>query len=299
MKKKDIFFVLFVVFIWGFGYAVIKLGIKGVPPLFLGTIRFTLSSIPAIFFVKRPPISWKWIIILGLTINVGHFALLFTAIKLGIFAGLSAVIMQTQVLFTMSMSVIFLKEKWDWNNIVGLILGICGIASIGSCCFSREMIGPFLLTLLAAFCWALGNIVISYCSQNMENFSMFSLITWSGAIAILPFALLSLYLEGFSSWVFTITTHPLSFAFSVIYLSSLATMIGFGLWGQLLKKYSSLLITPFALLIPIVSIISCKVIFREKLLFWQNIGCLFIFFALLINIFGRKIVKIIIKNKNL
>ena len=45
---------LLVILVWGVNFAVIKVGLVGVPPLLLGALRFMLAAFPALLFFKAP-----------------------------------------------------------------------------------------------------------------------------------------------------------------------------------------------------------------------------------------------------
>ena len=77
--------------LWGFNFVVIKVGVGEVPPLFLAALRFFFSAFPAILFVKRPAVPWKYLAAYGLFLGVGEFGLLFSAIKLGAPAGVASI----------------------------------------------------------------------------------------------------------------------------------------------------------------------------------------------------------------
>ena len=49
MKKKDILLSILIVILWGVNFTVIKLGLSGVPSMLLVSMRYLLSTFPAIF----------------------------------------------------------------------------------------------------------------------------------------------------------------------------------------------------------------------------------------------------------
>ncbi|MEI8301267.1 MAG: EamA family transporter, partial [Chlamydiota bacterium] len=75
---------ILVVVIWGFNFVVIQIGLQEIPPLLLCFSRFFLTSIPAIFFVKRPQIPFKMLLLYGLTMFVLPFSLLFIGMHAGL-----------------------------------------------------------------------------------------------------------------------------------------------------------------------------------------------------------------------
>ena len=68
MSPRDLLLALVVVVAWGVNFVVIKVGLHGVPPMLLGALRFTLAAVPAVFFIKRPKLPWRWLLAYGATI---------------------------------------------------------------------------------------------------------------------------------------------------------------------------------------------------------------------------------------
>lgn len=97
MAPRDLLLALVVILAWGVNFVVIKLGLHGVPPMLLGTLRFCLAAFPAILFVRRPQVSWRLLLAYGLTISLGQFAFLFSAMYVGMPAGLASLVLQAEI----------------------------------------------------------------------------------------------------------------------------------------------------------------------------------------------------------
>ncbi|OCX95336.1 MAG: hypothetical protein BCV62_14250 [Pseudomonas sp. K35] len=89
MSPRDLLLALVVIVVWGMNFVVIMVGLHDVPPMLLGALRFMLAAVPAVFFIKRPQVPLRWMLAYGLTISLGQFAFLFTAMKHGMPAGLA------------------------------------------------------------------------------------------------------------------------------------------------------------------------------------------------------------------
>ena len=288
MKQKDIIIGLLVILVWGLNFIAIKLGLQELPPLLLGTLRFVFASFPAIFFLPKPPVSWPWLIALGLSINVGQFSFLFLGMKLGMPAGLASLVLQSQAFFTLLVAVTWCKQTWAWNHLVGLTLSACGMAIIalqqGG---TMTMIG-FGLTLAAAACWGIGNIIMRNATLGVPPFSMLSLIVWAGAVAILPLAFLSLVVEGYDAWLAAFHVPTWTTLGSVLYLAFFATLIAYGLWGKLLSRYPAPIVSPLALMVPVVGMSSSAVFLGESLSVQQGIGALLVMIGLVVHVMGGR-----------
>lgn len=288
MKTKDIGIGLIVVVLWGLNFIAIKVGLQDAPPLLLGALRFLTAAFPAIFFIKKPPVPWRWLIALGLSINVGQFALLFMGMKWGMPAGLASLVLQSQAFFTLAIAVVLLGERWRWNHLAGLALAACGMAVIGLQQNTSMTALGFWLVVGASLSWGIGNVITRKATQGVPPFSMLALVVWSGAVAILPLALLSLVVEGPAAWVATWHAFNWSTGASLLYLAYGATLAGYGLWGRLLSRYPAATVSPFALLVPIVGMSSSALILGESLSLWQTGGAFLVMAGLGVNVFGGR-----------
>jgi len=127
MKKRDLMLALLVVVVWGANFTVIKLGLAGLPPMLLVALRYTFAAVPAIFFVKRPEIGWKYIFAYGMAVGVGQFSCLFYAMNIGMPAGTSSVILQAQAFFTLIFAAVLLKEPLRIFHTLGLLIAAVGL----------------------------------------------------------------------------------------------------------------------------------------------------------------------------
>jgi O-acetylserine/cysteine efflux transporter len=258
------------------------------PPLLLGALRFVLACFPIIFFLPRPPIPWRSLVTLGLTINVGQFSLLFIGMKVGMPAGLASLVLQSQAFFTLLIAVAWLGERWRWNHLAGLVIAACGMTIIGVPQGGEMTIAGFGLTLAAAASWSAGNIVMRQITLSAPPFSMLSLVIWAGAVAILPLTALSWLLEGYAAWLAAYQTLNWISVSSLIYIAFFATLAGFGLWGKLLSRYPAAVVSPLSLLVPVVGMSSSAVLLGEAISLWQGVGALLVMAGLAMNVFGGK-----------
>lgn len=286
MQRQDILIGLVVITVWGLTFIAIKLGLRDVPPFMLAALRFLLATFPVIFFLPRPPIAWRWLIILGLTINVGQFSFLFLGMKVGMPAGLASLMVQAQAFFTLLVAVTWLGERWQWNHLIGLALSACGMAIIGFQQGGEITVVGFGLTLAAAACWGIGNVIMRRATIGVPAFSMLSLVVWAGAVAILPLTLLSWLLEGYEAWLTAFSNPSWISIGSLVYLSFFSTLLGYGLWGKLLSKYPAAVVSPFALLVPVVGMSSSALLLGESVSLWQGIGALLVMGGLIVHGLG-------------
>ena len=288
LSVSDIMMGLTSATVWGLNFVAIKIGLQEIPPFMLGVLRFIAVIFPCIFIFPRPPIPWRWLIALGLTLNAGQFGLLFLGIKLGMPVGLASLLSQAQNFFTLLLAVIFLGERWMKNQLIGLLLAVSGLIIIGLNQGENMTTAGFLLVIAAASNWGAGNVIIRKITRGTQSFSMLSLLVWAGAVAILPLTLLSLIVEGPAAWAAAFSSLTWRTFASVAYLSYVAIFIGYGFWGRLMSRHPAGMVSSFALLVPIVGIVSSSLLLKETLSFWQGLGALLVMAGLAFHIFGAK-----------
>lgn len=162
LAPRDLLLVLAVVTIWGFAFVPMRWALDSVPPFALAALRFLFAAVPALFFIRRPDVPWSTLVIYGFAIGVFQFGLLFLGMQLGMPAGLSSLVIQTQVFFTIGLAAWWLHDRLDRHSLIGAAIAAAGIAVLAWHKFTAgataTLLG-FLLVLGGALAWAVGNIV--------------------------------------------------------------------------------------------------------------------------------------------
>lgn len=287
-RRADLILALIVIFAWGVNFAVIKVGVADVPPLLLGALRFMLAAFPAVLLLRPPKVPLRLYFLYGMTISVGQFALLFSAIHVGMPTGLASLVLQSQSFFTMLFATWWLKEHWRANQLAGLMLAAVGLVLIGSAHGLSMPLAGFLLTVAAAVMWACGNIVTravgTYGPMNQLAF-----VVWASLVPPLPFLLLSAWLEGPAAMQVALQHFSWQSFASVAYLAWVATLFGYGVWTHLLSRYPANRVAPFTLLVPLVGLTTGWVVFGEALQPIHFAGGALLMAGLLLNLFGHRL----------
>ena len=178
MPLKDLLFALVVVSIWGFNFVIIKWGLQGLTPLALAAYRFVVVLFPAIFFIKPPKVRWDKIVLFGLTQSFGQFAFLFSAISVGMPAGLASVVLvmllgQPRIFYSMARDGLLpsafgkVHPKFQTPYISTLITGT--VAAVVGGLFPIGLLGELVSigTLLAFVIVSAGVLVLRYRSPDL------------------------------------------------------------------------------------------------------------------------------------
>src|SRR3954467_3729070 len=130
LRPRDALLALAVVAIWGTNFVVIKVGLRELPPFLFATLRFLFCAIPFVAFLKRPAVRWRWLAAYGVLLGAGQFGLLFYAMRADISPGLASLVIQTQVFFTIALSVAWFGERVSRATLAGSAVSVVGLGMI-------------------------------------------------------------------------------------------------------------------------------------------------------------------------
>ena len=289
LSRADWAKALVVVVVWGLNFVVMKWGLATLSPLVLCALRFLAASLPFLLFVRPPRhLSWGVMAAYGLVQGVGQFGLLFTGMQLGMPAGMSSVVLQTQAFITMLMAAALLGEtphRWQW---LGLCIAIGGLVFIGAAHgdgASGMTLAGFLLTVGAAAMWA-GSNLLTRVAARQGPYEPVSFIVWSSVFPIVPLLLLACVVDGSEAVVQQLRGLGGRELGVVAYLALLSTLLGYGLWTRLLQRYAASTVAPLSLLVPVVGLLSAMLLLGERPTAWQWMGTLGVLAGMVINQFG-------------
>jgi O-acetylserine/cysteine efflux transporter len=285
MRLPHFALAILVTAIWGFNIAVVKASLEEIPPLLLCFLRFFFSSIPAIFFIKRPAVPFRIIVRYGLVMFGLIYALFFTGMHVGVTAGLASVLLQLQVFFTILLGVIFFKEKLHLWQIVGALVAALGIAFIVMNIGDDVTLLGLLLVMGAALSWAGGNVI----SKKIGRVNMVSLVAWGSLVAWPPFLAMTLFADGPDKIMLVLQNLTWISVAAIFYIAVVATLVAFGIWSWLLHHHPLGAVAPFSLLIPVFAITSSALMLGEPLQAWKLTAALLVTAGLAINFAGPRL----------
>lgn len=279
MKPTYFLFVVLLVLIWGVNFVVIKVGLDGFPPIFLAFARFFLTSLPAVFFLKRPVVPFRRVAFYGLVMFALQFSCFFIGMKLGVPPGLAAILLQTNVFFSLIIAMVFFQEKLKPLQIVGALISFSGITYAGINVQGELSLAGFFLLIAAAAFWGAGSAI----SKVIGKVNMVSLVVWGSFVAWPPLLLLSLLVEGPEEIAYSFEHLSWISVGALAYLTYLSTLFGFGLWSWLLHHLPLSKVAPFTMLVPIVAMLTSSLILGEPLQSWKIEAAILVIGGLLIN----------------
>ncbi|MFI1864740.1 EamA family transporter [Streptomyces jumonjinensis] len=268
MTGRDRLLAALVAVLWGLNFLAVRIGLDHYPPVFLSAMRFLVVALPVLLFVPRPKAPLRWLVVYGMGFGVMQFGLLFIAIDTGMPSGQASVVVQAAAPFTMLLGLL-LGERISRRQLAGIGIAVLGMTAIAVERARDAALLPLVLTLLAAFGWALGNIAGR--QARPDNPLRFAL--WMTVLPPIPLLALSAVLEGpTTGW------RALGESFSVdglpgltalLYTALAGSVVGAGIWSTLLKRYEAGTVAPFSMLVPVVAVAAAWLALDEELTAWS------------------------------
>jgi len=286
MHPRHIMLAVLVTVIWGFNFVFVHFGLEELPPLTLCALRFFMASVPLVFFIKRPNVSWPLLILYSFLTFALQFAFLFIGMNAGVAPGLTSLLAQTQVFFSFMFAALFLGERLTRWQIMGASLAFTGLLVVAEHLGGVDITGSgFVWILLASMAWGAGNS----CIKKMGGAQGLSLIVWASFLAFPPLLIASCLLDGPA--VIMTSLHQITWrgASAVMYITYGSTWIGYGIWAWLLSTYSVGTVVPFTLLVPIFGMFASSIVFGEGLPAWKMIAAILIMLGLMVHLFGSRL----------
>jgi O-acetylserine/cysteine efflux transporter len=260
MSRRHTALAVVIAAVWGVNFVVIHAGLQHFPPLLFSALRFTFVALPAVFFVGRPRVRWYWVVAIGGSLGVLSFGLLFVGIDQGMPAGLSSLVLQTQVIFTVAFAALTLGERPRRSQVIGATVALAGLAVIATERASSAPILPFLLVIAAAAAWGISNV----CTRVAQPPDGLALMVWASLVAPLPLLGLSFAFDGAHAIGAALRGIDVGGIAALAYIVGPSTLFGFAAWTGLLRRYPTAVVAPFTLLVPVFGIAAAALTLGER-----------------------------------
>ena len=267
MTVRHTLLALLVAVIWGLNFLAIDLGLDGVPPLVFLALRFAVVSLAA-FFIKPPGVGWRTVVLVGTFLSFGQFTLLYLSLSLGMPPGLASLLLQSQIVLTVIVSAVVLRERPTRKQLIGIAIGMAGLAVVVIGHSAAAPWLPVVILLLGSLSWAIGNVL----ARRAKAASGLSLAVWSGMVVPIPALALSLIIDTPAVVLDSLTHLSVAAILGTLYTALFASLVGYGIWNTLLGKYPTSAVVPFTLLVPVIGIIAAWLVVNEQPTLTELIG---------------------------
>jgi O-acetylserine/cysteine efflux transporter len=172
--------------------------------------------------------------------------------------------------FAVLLAAIFLDDRPGWRRSLGVVMAFAGVAII----FAHPEAGvsghlvSLALMLAAAMVWSVANFQI----KALTGVDGLALNGWIALFAAPQLLLASLALER-GQWTALQQATWRGYG-AAAFMAVFATIVGYGLWYHLVRKYPISLAMPFTLLGPVFGVASGVILLHEPFTLRMAIGSL-------------------------
>ena len=258
MKPIDILIAVTVPVVWGLGLVFAKPAVDQFSPILLMALRFTVSALALVWFVRIPRASLRWLFIAALVGSTLQYGLTFNGLKL-LDASTTALIVQAEVPFVTLIAAVFFGERMGPKRILGMVVAFAGVYLVtGEPRIQDQGLG-IALVLGGAFAWALGQVMV----RHLGAIGGMTAIAGVSVFAAPQLFLASALVER--GQVAALVNAGLSVWATVLYLGLVMTALGYTCWYHVLGRYEVNRVAPFLLLVPVVSVLGGALLLGEAL----------------------------------
>ncbi len=187
---------------FGLTWPVSKAVIADATPIWVAAARAVLAMLvlTALLLARRelrvpPRADWPIVLSIGGFQMTGFFA--FTQLGLvHVGAGRAAILAYTTILWVVPLSVVVLRERIDLSKIIGIALGLCGIAVLlgqfGGALHEPAVLRGGIFLLLAALSWG---VAIIHARGHRWQSTALQLMPWQFAMAAVMLTILAAIVE--------------------------------------------------------------------------------------------------------
>ncbi|WP_342601865.1 EamA family transporter [Peribacillus sp. FSL E2-0159] len=278
MSLKQFSILILLASLFGASFLFMKIASPSLGPLFLIESRVCIAAISLIIFAKllKQKIEikhkWKELMVLG-AINAAIPFVLIAYAELTLSASLAAIINSTTPLFSVIISILWLKEGKNMRTLFGIIMGCIGVGILvgwSPIQLDVKVILSIGAIFLAALFYGIGGVYSKVAFENMKSFDLAIGQQLGASIVLLPFAISDIPNE----------LPSITVTISVLGLAIFSTSIAYLLYFYLIKNIGPTKTVSVTLLVPIFGIIWGALFLNERTTLSTYIGLILILISI-------------------
>jgi O-acetylserine/cysteine efflux transporter len=249
MSFRALLIIAFCNIAWALNVVVSKLAITdfSAPPLFYALVRSIIVAAVLIPLLRPLPAKLWQVLVIGLAISGGSFALLFMGLETAS-PSAAGVVSLSGAPMTVLFAILFLGEKVRWRRGLGIGLAFGGVLFAMAGENQMQTSTGLLLVFLSAMVGALGTVFV-----KRLDLSSIRLQGWAAVASVAVLLPLSLTLE--SGQFAALAASPWELAACLVFASLVVSIGAHTAYFRLLGEYDANLIVPLTLFTPILTIV--------------------------------------------
>jgi len=238
------------ILLWSSAFSVGKIAIADCPPLIFLAVRFLAAGVLMIGLAAVSGVRWTLtkrdvavFAALGIANQAAYLGIGFMALKT-MSAGLAALIISANPIVAAVLAVLLLGERMSWRKVLGLLLGLAGVAFIvkSRLTLGTDQLSGIMLSAVALLAFVVGTILFKLFAPRNGLWIGNGIQSLAAGMAMIPFA------AGFESFGDVVPSTRLiaAFAYSVLMVSVFAYL----LWFHILTVSGATAASSYHFLIP-------------------------------------------------
>ena len=249
MSLRDFGLLILICLVWAGNNIMSKIVVAhwGVPPLCYAAVRFALvAAVTLPWLLPAPRPTWR-IVMVGLLMGAGNFALLFLGFKTAS-PSAAAVVIQLGVPLTTLLSMVMLGEQVRWKRGLGIALTLSGAVVVMWNPHGLQLSPGLWFIVGSAFAGSLGAVMM----KQVEGVKPLQFQAWVGATSFLPLVGLSLATEPGALGAALHVGWP--FVAAVVFSALVVSVLAHTAYYGLIQRHEANLIAPLTLMTPLMTI---------------------------------------------
>lgn len=257
LRPLDFLIALSVPMIWGLGFVFAKGAIAHFPPILLIALRFTVTALALVWFVRAPVSLFRQIFVIALVSATIQYSMTFTALRY-LDASTAGLVVQLETPLLVLMGWVVLGDRPSLRKLIGIAVSFAGVVLMTGDAKLQAAWQWLALFVLGLVIWSFGQILV----RKLGDVGGFTLVAWVSAFAAPQLFLASWALER--DQIEAILAADWRIWGTVVYLGLVMTALGYGLWYHLLGRYPVSQVGPFLLLIPVATLVGGVLLLGER-----------------------------------
>jgi len=251
--------------IWGSTWMMIKIGLRGAPPLTSIAVRMTIATliVAALLRFARVPLPRDArFVAVGVFLGVFQVVLPYVFVYYGeqrISSGLAAVLYATLPLMVAMLASFWLRNPLTWRKLAGVVTGILGVAVIFSnnLRLGREAAAGTLMVMASVSSSAVGSVATKKWSHSHHPIASLFVPFLTAAVVT---AILALCVEYPLQLHYTGVTWA-----TIVYLAAAGSVSAFAMFFYVMQRLDVTVVSYQTFIIPIVAVLLGSMFLGESI----------------------------------
>lgn len=249
MPARALFVMMLCNVVWALNVVVSKIAIADLasPPLFYALLRSVIVALVLIPLLRPLPARLWQVLVVGLAISGGSFALLFMGLETAS-PSAAGVVSLSGAPMTVLFAILFLGERVRWRRGLGIGLAFGGVLFAMAGENQMETSTGLLLVFVSAIVGALGTVFV----KRLE-ISSIRLQAWAAVASVAVLLPLTFTLE--TGQVASLANSPWKLAGCLLFAGVIVSIGAHTAYYRMMQEYDANLVVPLTLFTPILTIL--------------------------------------------